>query len=305
MVTFSLVPYSFRVRQRGQDREFFDLNDIFGHTIKDLLNRFLDENRDRFFENREHGFMRVEFYNRNENSGRILYGKNGLGSSVVDVNRNTENYRITPQEATINPYYFLIDSNFNADRGIVIIQKIGNLSIKSIFQEAFSTYLRNNVRSDLTFILNHLVPPNVILRYLESNRIIQIKLIRNHIPRDLADSLGGENEILEGQCEYIIKQTRSFSLSDHSCRFQERLRRLLNDDNDLNFKQLIEVENFQYDSIKLDVRNDNGRTKIIDIQNPDSINYCDDISDINLDDDHHPVYNMLNIRANQFLHQLI
>ena len=57
--------------------------------------------------------------------------------------------------------------------------------------------------------------------------------------------------------------------------------------------------------MKLEFKQENRRKKVIDIANPDSINYYEDISDIELGQDNHPNLNALKLRANEFLEQIL
>jgi hypothetical protein len=308
MQSFVLTPYGFRVRLRGQDREFFPLNNIFGKDIRDLFDDFFTNHLVVYQTFNEHGSIRVDNY-ENDNYNRLgiaRYGKNGHGSIVSDVNRNTDNYTINPVEATTYPYFFLINFNVQQeDMGIIILQKFGNLGIKSILQESFTQYLRNHVNNELAIQLNNLVPPDLIVQYLRSERMVQIKLIRNTIPRDIANKLGnyGEDEILKGQCELTLKKMDFFTRGN-SCNFYQNLERFITA-RDISIRNIIEVDHFRYDSIKLEFRQENRKKKVIDISYPDSINYYEDISDIELGQDNHPNFNALKLRANEFLEQIL
>ena len=189
----------------------------------------------------------------------------------------------------------------NADLGIIIFQKIGNLGVKELFFKDFSDYFKKKI-IDYTLEIDPLIPTDLVKRYL-TNRIVKIRLIKFGYPRDISDiDLSGLPDEEEGESEFILKAKRNGQLP---AQIIQQLRSGVDKflgSSELSVGSILEIKDFQADNVKVEVRvGDSYRT--VDLSNSDRLKFSEDISGRVVIDPTkgHPQFDSIHLLAESFL----
>ncbi len=162
------------------------------------------------------------------------------------------------------------------------------------FEEYFHQYYPGIVVS-----VNPLVPAQLLNQYLESGRIIKIRFIRFSIPADIADAYDIDGQAEEGgSSEYIVSARRNGRLP-----LVSRIREFLDGKRKLN--SLIELQNFEYDSVKVEV-NIGGTRRTLDLSDLSKLRpYYDISSGVKIGDNGHPTYTSIDAIARTLTNDLL
>jgi len=288
MATFSLVPYSIRLRKVGDTDQYLKLGKEFNGAkidLVELLTEYLrvkipsvaqfaqtlvskqekqNSNIDDKDEESGKNVFTVDAWNAENNSicGTFRSGDYGYSAPLLDIETGDIAHTKSRLEAELSPYYFLIEITPNSEVGIVLLQAFNNLGIKDIFFNNLYDFFRSKY-TDYIIEMSPFIPKGLVKEYL-SNRIIEIRLVKFGYPSELMDiPLDGmpESEMVEGTSEVIIKPPvrKEFPASFLS-RVRGRIDDFLGDlgDSDSSIGDLLEVKNFKYDTAKIKVKHGSG-----------------------------------------------
>lgn len=285
MATFSLVPYSIRLRKAGDTDEYLKLGKEFNDAKIDLteflseyfstkipsLSQFAqtliteqEERKSKGEDEREilgNNIFTVDSYKMTGNviHGIFRSGEYGYSAPLLDIQTGDIAYTKSRLEAELSPYYFLIEICPTSEVGIVVLQAFNNLGIKDIFFNKLYEFFRSRY-TDHIIEISPLIPRGLIKEYL-SNRIIEIRLVKFGYPKELIDIPMDDmptGEVFEGTSEVIIKPPvrKEFPAS-----FLDRVRNKIDDflgDSDSSISNLLEVQNFKYNTAKIKVKYGSG-----------------------------------------------
>jgi len=309
MSNFSLTPYTIRLRQK-RSSEYLNLSDlpdvhvdilgIFYEYLNSVLPKLpIDATA------KEH--LKVEFANKKHRTitGRFKGGVKGYGAELRDVNLDSLSYERKLSDAEFVPYYFLIRIPTKTEKGILVLQKFRNLGIRNLFASQFQTYLRSKIGDNYILEISPLIPAELIKKYLQG-RIVKLRLIKQGFPKDIfdvAEDAMPDDEEFNGDCEVVISARRNGSIPGRFRRLiSQKLDHFL-ESNNASVGSLIEVKNFDYNTIKIKVRvGDNYRT--VNISDLNKIKYSEDISGLDKDLSGHPKFDIIDDRAKEFLADL-
>lgn len=252
--------------------------------IKNYLNR-LQHNL-----SNDHGekiLMRVTNYNtyNRKCDGIIETGIYGYESDLYDIETDTISHRKKVNEAEMLPFYFLISLPKNANEGIILFQRFGKFGIRTVFSRDFRNYFASQVKN-FSVEINPLVPETLVKYYIEEGSLKKIRFIKFEIPRDIADALNQSHEEQEGYIELTVAAKRNNQLPGMSI-----IRDFFEGRRDLN--KLIELQDFEYDTIKVELEA-GGERRVIDLSDWLKIRaYYDITGDVELNGGGHPYYSSI------------
>ena len=240
MARFKLVPYIVRIRKKHA-RKFRKLSDVDGEG-NDGVNLILDclggLKQARIMDDSQRTLLLEEL----ESKGRDILGLTkagdyGLVADFLDVDSGVLRPEARREvDAEMVPFFFHFRMPKKAKKGLLILQMTGVSGIKTILEQVLNECLEH---LDLKIVLNRLVSQE-LLQQVEGSRLIELRLIRYDVPRDIAEQVhqGGAEEIVE---ERLYRPKRALQI-----RLAERLREALAE----REARYYEVLGEQYDEIK-------------------------------------------------------
>ncbi|MFN6539342.1 MAG: hypothetical protein RM021_023730 [Nostoc sp. EkiNYC01] len=307
MSKFSLAPYTLRLKRKNSKSYLF-FGEVLGLDFLDIFYEYLSNILPISPINNKTGEVIKVTSIKKENRtifGRLEAGQNGYGSKLLNTVTDTVSYERNTLDAELIPYYFLIRLPSQADKGIIILQRFNNTGVKTLLFDNFIQYLKTKISDEYILDINPLVPKGLIKEYI-NGRFIKLRLIKQGYPKDIFDrhpnGMPDENEF-DGQCELVLSAPKN-GILPHYIRsmISTNIDKFLNSD-DLSVGSIIEVNNFDYDNIKMQVRVGNSY-KTIDISDMGKLRYYEDISGLDLDINGHPKFDIIDSRAKSLLKDL-
>ena len=226
--------------------------------------------------------------------GIIQKGDFGIETNIYNLETRALSYHREVNDVEFMPYYFLLYVPNNSRNCYLALQKTGVSGIKTNFEKDFKEYYRDNY-DDYWVKFNPLIPRDLIEQLLGRGRVTKLRLIQNQVRSDIADNYLDEirrDRINTIELRINAKKGTGFDIAD---RIMDHFSggQIVTD--------FIQVENFEYDTIKVEI-DVNGKKKTIDLLNPENL-----ISTINFDEeieigsDGHPVFDEIDRMANEIL----
>lgn len=178
------------------------------------------------------------------------------------------------------------------------MQRFGQSGIRSLFTRSITNFFHNEY-PEYTVEVKPLVPRELLNEYVDNGQIRKFRFIRHTLPRDIVDRLG-DNGVRDedGYAEYVIGVNRSV----RGIPMRERLQAFFDQDEEV--REFIELENFEYDSVKVEIKLMN-KTRTINLGEPDSLrSYIDVTDDIDFGANGHPVFESIDEVAKELLRDL-
>jgi hypothetical protein len=124
-------------------------------------------------------------------SGHFDSAYTGENGKVKDRNTNSLKYNINEKDLFSKDFFYLIYVPKNSKLGFLIVQKKENHGVKSIFENAFNSFMRMKGIANFILEIRQAPPRYFIQNYLEFGKLKEFRLIEN----DLA--LGREERIFK------------------------------------------------------------------------------------------------------------
>jgi hypothetical protein len=231
-------------------------------------------------------------------SGIVQTGDWGYEGDLVNVQSQAVTHHRGINEALMLPFYFLAGFPNKADEAILLMQRLGQLGIKTIFCEKFEEFF-NGLYPGITVIFYPLAPADLINQYLDAGRLAKVRFIKYGLPTDIADHLAqGDHVEEEGYLELIMHAKRNGHLP-----LVDKIREFLTQHKDL--KAMYEIKDFDYDNVKLEV-DVNGRLRTIDLSHIERLRTFYDVTDeIEMAPDGHPSYPSINLHARTLMNDIL
>ncbi|MEH2465992.1 hypothetical protein [Nostoc sp.] len=307
MSKFSLAPYTLRLKRKNSSNYFF-FEDVLGLDFIDVLYEYLSNVLPSLPINNQTGEVIKVTSIKKENRticGQFESGQNGYGSRLLNTVTDTVSYERNTLDAELIPYYFLVRLPSKVDKGIVILQRFNNIGVKTLFFDNFTQYLKAKISDEYILEINPLVPKGLIKEYI-NGRFIKLRFIKQGYPKDIIDippdAMPDDNEF-DGESELILSAPKNGILPYHiRSIFSKNLDKFLSSD-DVSVGSIIEVKNFDYDNIKMQVRVGNSY-KTINLSDMGKLRYYEDISGIDLNTNGHPKFDIIDSVAKSLLKDL-
>lgn len=220
--------------------------------------------------------------------GRVESGEYGAEHDVV--NRVTqERNHFTKDDATVLPFYFMVQIPEDSDIGLVILQRIGSNGIKSSFIGEIIRLFNSEHQDDYSLRIDAVTPDKTLEKFYNKEvSLIKIRLEMDGAPSDVVNTISEEHKhkvAKQVKSDIIISAKRNQSLSWLKSDWDKRI-----DDNKLNDngKGLIIVRGFENSRTHVTVKTKEGDTKELHLHDIFKIRSYVDLSDLIDIKDGHP-----------------
>jgi hypothetical protein len=282
MAKFSLATYAIRVedleRRRGA---YCHLDDIAGNDFLKIIEAFLAESSGFSLSNRaERKLIRVRRCNLRDRTldGTIETGDYGYEAELVDSQTQEVAHRQQTTEAQMLPFYFLADLPTQRDEGTLILQRFHQYGIRQLLVKPLEEWFKDRYTGYRLFV-RPFMPRDAWEPFLTRGRITQLRFVKRELPQDLADLVDEGHREVTGSAELVIKAKRNGSLP-----IAGKLREVF----DGRQGSILELENFPYDTTKVEIVLGNSQ-RTIDLGNIyGARGYFDISDDVELGSDGYP-----------------
>ncbi len=304
MQSFFLASYTLRVFKKSDKEVPLTLSAF--QTDQDLLNLL-----DAYLQARQSApshdstarkLLQVERHSRSGRtiSGIVKTGEYGHEGALYDVNRNNISYTRRTNEAEMLPFYFLAAIPNDADEGVVILQRTGQMGVRKAFLDDFAGDFRQS-SPGFAVEINPLLPRDLLDRYLADGRVTKLRLTRFSVPRDIADAYAAGGHVEEGAyTELVIAAKRN-----HWIPVIDRVREVVRGQR--NVHDLVELHemDYSYDVAKVEIDVGSGRRRTIDLSNSHKLRAHVDVTDeVQIAADGHPEFSSIDNVAHALLDYL-
>lgn len=94
--------------------------------------------------------------------GIIESGDYGTQESIIDIETGKPKYTKTPKDAALVPFYFMIYIEPNTPEGFLILERIGNIGILSVFDKAIRNIIGTMTDESLTLRIEPYLVPQLL-----------------------------------------------------------------------------------------------------------------------------------------------
>jgi hypothetical protein len=291
MPSITLATYAVRIRAR-RSPDFLPLVPFHGTVgmdlvIENVLQRLSAHVQDELHQH----LIRVKHHTRQGDDivGVIEAGEYGYSADGVNVRTRKESFQRTPEDAELIPFYFRWSLPPGGDTGLLLLQRYGPhgvfLSLTGAIHEEFEEHYDN-------FIVDfpRLVPAEVIQDLLKGE-LKEIEITTYTVPTDIADKyrfLGNKKDV--GTFTVAIKAKRNASLLEPP--WIKRIRH-----GRVKVVALPDELGGEKGRVRIRVSY-NGKTRTVDMTNPDSIApYIDANPHVKLEPSGHPTFDSMDAFA--------
>lgn len=202
--------------------------------------------------------------------GRVKTGEYGIESELVDVTDGSV-YERNANQADVLPFGFCIAvPEGNINRGIIIVQTIGNMGMKMALQRRVQECVVS-FKLGYNILWGQILPKTYIDKFFKRGVLQKIRMIRYEVPEDVSNRIG---------INFGVKQTREERIICKPIGFLERKGREISEwmAGQRSCTKIIEIENFEYDDLKLEFKL--GRTnKVISLKDTTGLRVTEDITE--------------------------
>lgn len=273
--------YGMSILRDGTNKE--NLNSISqGRSLIEIVSTYIQQNVNRYDNdhNKENLFAFSQYITEDifDNqrrieatalSGIIKSGDYGISSELIDINTG-DVYNRSIDQADIMPFGFcIIVPVGNVNTCIVVMQTLGQYSIKLSLQKKLQSII-HAIDPDLLVSLGAVMPRQYVQRYFQEGILKKISMIRYEIPRDETERLGVNYGVNETYEERVIHKPTGF---------MERKRDAIAEwmNGQRGATDIIQIEGFDYTNIKFVFKLGN-LEKTINLDNIDKIVVTEDIT---------------------------
>lgn len=272
---YSLATYIVRIKNKNTHSNV-SLNsfEIGGESIFSIFSGYFNErNAQSANDDDQQKILRVARVDVSEDlrliRGIIETGEYGIKSDFVDVETQEVSYQRTTNDAEMLPFYFLLSIPEESEEAILILQRFNIYGIKTVLQRDLQNYFKE-LSDDYAVYLYPLIYESVLNEYIKGE-LKEIRLVKFTVPQNIENAYDRQGLIPdESFVELVIKAKRKLSLQFAHESIIEFLRNFRGTNISTPLNRVIEVDGFDYDTIKvnLDV---NGKRRIMDLSNPYAI----------------------------------
>lgn len=310
MVKINLSTYNIILWNTQSDEEvildkinYGSLNpDIQPKSIMELLFKFLSDKKENSHFDKDNKVLFIKDFNvDNENVffGEFLYGTSGTEHQVKNITDNTDDRIISKDQCILTPYYFYIEIPKNSKQGLLILESKGTDGIKTLFEEWFGTFIKEQSYTNLKLELKSFLPKKIINTYLNHGVLKRIRFISNKLPVDELEILDGYKPE-EGYVELKLQINK-----DNRKPLVNKLKNLINNESDeSNEYNDIIGNNLETEDIKLEIEL-NGSERTFTINKLENAVPARDITDeLDEGDDGHRTFESIHHKGKEYADDL-
>jgi hypothetical protein len=273
----ALAPYSIRIAEHHSrdEEELDDFNE--GNDLLDFFRDMLGElKKKEWVDEKEHKMLGVRQYSAagdRQLHGIFEYGEYGTESVIKDAVERKAVFDKARTHADMQRFYFLVSLPKNRTKGILILQKSGNVGIATQLKTVFANKLEiafpeHRIR------LRPLSTQQIFNRCIDRGDLREIRMIRFRLPKGIEDAYRTGHQEVKGLYELVIKIRNAKGMP-----FGRKVKDFLAGKGSLN--ELIELgdEQFAPENIKfeLSVR---GKRRTVSMHDPRDVEAVIDITDM-------------------------
>jgi len=240
MTQYKLIPYNLRV-MKVRTSDPLILGNINGNESDffELLKEYLDENKSTNILDdvkKTISFEKVEVEER-DIFGIIKSGEYGITADFYDIEKKEKRLLARREnDSELYPFFFQFHVPSDLTEGKLILQTFGVHGAQVVLLDTMNLFFHP---LGYNIALNPLISKNLLEKF-DKSRILEVRLIRKHVPKDIADKVhkGPVEDIFEERV-YKVKRKRGFKLP-------ESLKNLLSNKD----AQYFELFNEKFDEIK-------------------------------------------------------
>lgn len=196
---------------------------------------------------------------------KVESGEYGFTTDLVDPKKKSVEYRKPVNLAEMKPFFVsvIVDMSEKVEKGFIIFQNVGIYSVKTVFKKYFSDFLKSYNTQELQyeFNLGVVTPQKFAMQLLEQFSVKEVKLIAYNNPMDSAEKLN--NDFLYQEEIRIYKR---FALIQNTvkkvCEYIDKK---------CDITDIIEIKDFEYDDIKIELDIGSGKVRTLDLGNIDNM----------------------------------
>lgn len=186
--------------------DFLDISDKYFQSISDLVTEASEQ---KAFQGKNHVRENRLMW------GLIESGNYGYGATLKNVRTRKVQYERDTNDVELLPYFYMLYVPSGYDRSILILQKFGNLGIKSILSNALiHQFNTDHEVFDLKLDFKPYLDPHVLYHYITHGAVKKLRFVRRSLPNDIADRVRKSISKGEasGEVEFTISKTNSSTL---------------------------------------------------------------------------------------------
>lgn len=257
-----------------------------GRDLLDLFHQYCQDRQAQVaVDGRTQKLLRVDQFHFQDRSltGIVKTGEFGYEAEIYNVQADNVAYQRTTDDAEMMPFYFLTNLPIRRTVGVLMFQRRSQYGITTAFQQDFAPYFERVCPND-RIVLSPLVPEQMINNYIENGQLTKVRFIRHAVPQDIADAYDAGGHVQEeDHVELVILPGRGRRIP-----LLGRLAEVIQGDRNVN--NLIELEDFDYDNVKVELEVA-GSHRTLDLSDVMRLKAHYDITgDLEIGQDGHPVF---------------
>ncbi|MEG1545058.1 MAG: hypothetical protein RRY12_01470 [Cloacibacillus sp.] len=217
----------------------------------------------------QHAFEGVSHFRK----GRLLWGqiKNGTfgyAAELKDCRTGSKSYDRTENDVELLKYVYMIYIPEGYCRCLLVLQKNGNIGIKSVLTKAIANRFNEYHKEDgMTLGFLPYLDINLLYEYMTSGEIVSIKFLKDKLPLDIANKIGADDD--EESAKAVLTFTKLRKRTIHKLLGEDLFQRLKNKESTAGLARL--DIGFDYDTIKLEISKEKQtrKTKVFNLIDSD------------------------------------
>jgi hypothetical protein len=312
MAKISLTPYTVRVTKKSPDKQVkhVKLNSIAGKDLFVIIDEYFKKIQAVASINEDTSkVIKLKTTETKERTtcGILETGEFGYETEIFDTKTNIVTHSRKSHEAELIPFYYLLNFPINKDEGIIILQRFKQFGIRNILLDDFTKHF-NQVFDDYHISINPLVAKEIVDRLFKEGKIMKIRFINFHLPKNIEEIYLQEGDHKEskspGYIEHVVSLRRGRSFSSKLIAIvRKNVSELINTSTKVSeLSELQEIYNC--DNIKLDVEV-GGTRRVVNLDRITKLRHNEDISNrVSITATGHPTFESINSIAAELLESI-
>jgi hypothetical protein len=298
----ALAPYSLRVAAHfsRSEEELDDFNDG-ADLLEFFRTTFAELKQEEWVDEKENKMLGVRQYSAAGDRrlhGIIEYGEYGTESVIKDAVKRKAVFDKARTHADMQRFYFLVSLPKNRTKGILLLQKSGNVGIATQLKAVLTARLEAKF-PEHRIRFRPLATQQIFNRCIERGDLREIRMIRFRLPKGIEDAYRSGHQEVKGVYELVIKIKNATGMP-----FAKKVKDFVAGKGNIN--ELIELGDAQFvpENIKfeLSVR---GKRRTVSMHDPRDVEAVYDITDmVELHRDGYPRFESIDAQAADLLGDL-
>lgn len=281
MKKVALSVYSFYVKNRKDEK--LELHNIENNDTLQYLYNSMEDNKCGYFKDAKsekvYCFDEIEIEVEKTEEGRDIYsviygtiktGNYGERTEIINIETGNVAHNKKDNEADVLPYAFAIAVPAGEmNQGIVVIQSFAGIDIKRILHQQLTACMEK-IANEYRIDMKPIVPQQILDDYFNNGSLKSIRFIQNIIPEEEADRFGLNRNVRNMSKEVKFRNPAGF-LVNNKLRIDKWRR------GQIGFDSVVEIDDFEYDELKLDFKIGNS-TKTIKMSEIENLKLSIDIT---------------------------